>query len=391
ASAMKNMLFENNLFTHSGESSAKCAFDAEDGWDQMQDVTFRGNRCVENPVNNRLLTCAGHNFVFEGNTCGLYFWGRTYSPCVRDCEVDVGVFHCDTRNRSGYARFERNVYTRELSMPGGSYRGWDFVLSGLDLTGPVETNNAVRMNFGAAARIVASAFAGRDVCLPNAVGCTLDGCTVTRPPEGRWLGVKMNGGSFYVMPNTNVFERCEFRGVDFKTVTTGVKTFRDCLFENCTFSFAGNADVRFRSCTFKGGSVGNGFWCAANSASFDECLFDVTEKSFVKVGTYSVGAFRFEKCRAASSNKACEMFIDLWDFRASKAGDAVPGSVEVVGCCFQKGVPLVVGCSTIRANGYVKRGEALTKKLDFRFAKNKLLDGAQERGDLPGAPARGGK
>ncbi|MBR1921701.1 MAG: hypothetical protein IJ829_06840, partial [Kiritimatiellae bacterium] len=31
ASAMKNMLFENNLFTHSGESSAKCAFDAEDG------------------------------------------------------------------------------------------------------------------------------------------------------------------------------------------------------------------------------------------------------------------------------------------------------------------------------------------------------------------------
>ena len=43
ASAMKNMLFEDNLFTRSGESSAKCAFDAEDGWDMMQDVTFRGN------------------------------------------------------------------------------------------------------------------------------------------------------------------------------------------------------------------------------------------------------------------------------------------------------------------------------------------------------------
>ena len=33
ASAMKNMLFEENFFTLSGESAACCAFDAEDGWD----------------------------------------------------------------------------------------------------------------------------------------------------------------------------------------------------------------------------------------------------------------------------------------------------------------------------------------------------------------------
>ena len=40
-SAMSNLLFENIEISNSGQSSAKCAFDAEDGWDLMQDVTFR--------------------------------------------------------------------------------------------------------------------------------------------------------------------------------------------------------------------------------------------------------------------------------------------------------------------------------------------------------------
>ena len=39
---MKDMLVENCEFTKSGQVLAKCAYDAEDGWDMMQDVTFRG-------------------------------------------------------------------------------------------------------------------------------------------------------------------------------------------------------------------------------------------------------------------------------------------------------------------------------------------------------------
>ena len=39
--AMKDMLMEACEFTNCGQSGAKCAFDAEDGWDMMQDITFK--------------------------------------------------------------------------------------------------------------------------------------------------------------------------------------------------------------------------------------------------------------------------------------------------------------------------------------------------------------
>ena len=38
---MNNLLFENCELTNCGSAVTKCALDAEDGWDMMQDVTFR--------------------------------------------------------------------------------------------------------------------------------------------------------------------------------------------------------------------------------------------------------------------------------------------------------------------------------------------------------------
>ena len=79
------MLVENCEFTKCGQSLAKCAYDAEDGWDMMQDVTFRKLNFHDNP-NNDFLTCAGHNFVIEDMTAGkVYFWERTNSYVVRNC------------------------------------------------------------------------------------------------------------------------------------------------------------------------------------------------------------------------------------------------------------------------------------------------------------------
>lgn len=84
-SAMKDMLMEACEFTNCGQSGAKCAFDAEDGWDMMQDTTFKYLKFNSNP-NNHFLTCAGHNFIIDGQQNGkTYIWERTRSLIIKNC------------------------------------------------------------------------------------------------------------------------------------------------------------------------------------------------------------------------------------------------------------------------------------------------------------------
>lgn len=83
--AMKDMLINSCEFTNCGQSGAKCAFDAEDGWDMMQDSTFKSLKFNKNP-NNHFLTCAGHNLIIDGQENGkVYIWERTRSLIVINC------------------------------------------------------------------------------------------------------------------------------------------------------------------------------------------------------------------------------------------------------------------------------------------------------------------
>ena len=127
--AMRNMLIAGNEFTRSGENLARCAFDAEDGWDMMQDVTIQANRFHDNP-NNELLTCAGHNFVIEDNEGDVYLWGRTLSPCVRNNKIRDAGFHCDTRNRTMHGRYLNNTYAKALRLGlSDKPSDWDIVVT----------------------------------------------------------------------------------------------------------------------------------------------------------------------------------------------------------------------------------------------------------------------
>lgn len=89
---MKDILFENIEFVGCGQCSANCAFDAEDGWDGMQDVTFRNLYFHDNP-NNNFLTCAGHNFIIEDCPLitGIYIWGRTRGLVVRNTKATMNI------------------------------------------------------------------------------------------------------------------------------------------------------------------------------------------------------------------------------------------------------------------------------------------------------------
>ena len=82
--AMNDMLVDNCKFTLNGQSGAYCAYDAEDGWDQMQDVTFKNLDFYDN-YRNDFLTCSGHNFIIDSQLSGkIYIWERTRSLVIKN-------------------------------------------------------------------------------------------------------------------------------------------------------------------------------------------------------------------------------------------------------------------------------------------------------------------
>lgn len=386
ASAMKNMLFEGNLITRSGESQAHCAYDAEDGWDMMHDVYLKNNTCRGNPRNDSLLTCAGHNFIFEGNNSNIHFWPRTYSPCVRNNNFGHAKFYCDTRIRSGYARVYDNKYSKSLEIPksdrGGD--GWDYAFSGFNLT-TNDANSAFKMNLSDSARVVNSKFSGVKSSVSKAMSCTFTGCKLDRLQSGTWSHVIVNGGSLQNFWFTNTFNNCTFNKTKFHGFARKCKlTFRNCTFNDCNVTSVGNATVVYENCKFIGGSFWNGFWCAASDITFKNCSFDVKGKSFIVLGTYGIGKTLFDSCTIASKEPKGVVFCDLTDWRSSKPGDNVPGSITMRNCTLGKGVIYGVGCSNLkRSNGNLPVGKDPTKKLTFKMENNKTSDGAKDLGPMP--------
>ena len=106
---MNNLLFENCELTNCGSAVTKCALDAEDGWDMMQDVTFKSLNFHDNP-NNEFLTCAGHNFIIENMITGkLYIWERTKDLVIRNSNCStVNIGYSESIIRHGVYRIYNN-------------------------------------------------------------------------------------------------------------------------------------------------------------------------------------------------------------------------------------------------------------------------------------------
>lgn len=137
--AMKDMLVENCDFTDSGQTLAKCAFDAEDGWDMMQDTTFKGLNFYDNP-NNEFLTAAGHNFIIEDMRNGkLYFWDRTNSYVVRNSKnVKQSTLRNSGSQRTGYVRFYNNTINSNINIVSEKNTNWPIVVKDSTINGRAE-------------------------------------------------------------------------------------------------------------------------------------------------------------------------------------------------------------------------------------------------------------
>ena len=111
---MKDFLVKDCTITNSGQSSATCAYDAEDGWDGMQDAFFENFTITECP-HNGFLTCAGHNFVVNNMKAdGMYMWERTRWVEVKNSTFDgVAIRGGGEKDilKHGIARFHDNTVT----------------------------------------------------------------------------------------------------------------------------------------------------------------------------------------------------------------------------------------------------------------------------------------
>lgn len=125
-SGFNNLLVDGCRFDHCGWAATRCAFDAEDGWDGMQDLFFRNNVFGENPA-NEFLTDAGHNFVMTGNTMTVYIRARTESYVFRNNTIKGGTFMFAGRNRTNFPRVYGNTFKGNIhlnltsSAPGRDY------------------------------------------------------------------------------------------------------------------------------------------------------------------------------------------------------------------------------------------------------------------------------
>jgi len=324
ASAMKNMLFGGNFFTRSGESAACCAFDAEDGWDQMQDVYFLKNVFRDNPRNNSILTCAGHNFILEKNDCDVYFWGRTHSPCVRGNSINVGTYRCDSRLRSGYGRFERNRYGKGVHLGVNDMKprpdNWDYVVSGAEFDGG---KTPFCVDVGPAGRVVNCRFRNMGVCVANAYACTFEGCRdgdfCQRAPSGRWFEVTVKDSELSRFSMTNYWDRCHFSNAKLRNLGSRFEVSRSEFSDSELFGLS-YASVRMSQCSFAGTAVKGNYWDRPADLLFVNCKIGTKDDApFLRLGGYTVGKIGFDGCTVAGA----KALVDIFDVRSI----ALPPSV----------------------------------------------------------------
>lgn len=289
--AMKDMLVENCEFTNCGQSAAKCALDAEDGWDSMQDVTFKALKFNKNPYNH-FLTCAGHNFIIDGQQNGkAYIWERTRGLVVKNCKnIDLTLQNGgkDTIVRHGvYRVFNNNFNSAATANNLTKYNTSSTHISGLVLHSTLSL-------LGSESRYNHCTIRVSSTLLNYLTSISMINCEFI--PEPTFLdrySLQFNGGHI----DSYLFKDCKFKG---KCQLSNHNGFYSATFSNCSFD-----DVYIQP------NVGAN---ADDLILFENCDMNYTEANFMRYsphaytkGTYS--QIKFDSCTITNSNSKSTVFI----------------------------------------------------------------------------------
>ena len=293
-SQMKDILFENIEISNSGQASANCALDAEDGWDGMQDVTFRNMIFHDNPLNNWLV-CAGHNFIIEDspNITAIYAWGRCKGLVVKNTHASQKIY---VENKGNIPRFY-NTTSVSWNAPGILRNCDQTISSGIVI--PVENCN---LNITSSGNINNIDINHGSITLDNWSGyINTFNCN-----DVDFYGVKdeeikfsFNHYGSYQLP---IMNNCRFHhNTNFANHTC----FMNGLFVDCEFNELFTSSVQVVDQT----KIDNGYH---GGITYTNCKFHkVTQFAQLAPHAYSSGRvlLTFENCEFTFTDEAKRMFL----------------------------------------------------------------------------------
>lgn len=306
-SAMKDMLVENCEFIRCGQSSAKCAYDAEDGWDMMQDVTFRKLNFHDNP-NNDFLTCAGHNFVIEDMIAGkLYFWDRTNSYVVRNSNnISYANLGHTTRQRSGYIRFYDNTVNGNITIGAAEENdNWPLTVKDCNINGRAE--NVIDNGLYLRCTIKSATSSNSNNTWNTALGNgNFKDCTISNKS-----GENMGG----------IYENCTFENITGNI--HGTFNINNSTINNWNI-YAGSYDpsYTFTDCKLNNFEITFGYWHQGATTLFDNCTIN-NEDFLLKLPHYSMKKSISIINSSFTSNSSDGMIIFYDDRTGGSAGELV--------------------------------------------------------------------
>ena len=288
---MKDILLENCEFTKCGQSGAKCALDAEDGWDSMQDVTFKSLKFNANP-NNYFLTCAGHNFVIDGQKNGkVYIWERTRSLIIKNCKnIDLILQGGGKDNivRHGIYRIFNNNFNSASTVNNLSKHN----ISSTYISGLVSHSTLSILSSASIYTDCIVSVSSKNLGYLSAISMTNCVFTPLSTFSDRY-SLQFNGGHL----SSYSFNNCKFNG---KCQLSNNNGFYSAIFSNCSFN-----DVFIIPSVLSNSN---------DLILFENCNINYTEYNFIYYspaaytkGTYSQIKFNF--CTITNSNSKSTVFI----------------------------------------------------------------------------------
>ncbi len=360
-SAMYNFRFENCTFVRSGEFLAKCAFDAEDGWDMMQDVWIVRNKFFKNPM-NELLTCAGHNFIIEDNEGKLHLWSRTNGYVIRNNSFHSASYGAATgRARTGLVRITGNTYSCSVRLgdQGGTV---DPALAAVnpsqwvkeDKTQTVrfpwfitmkDFENAKSVSIGSNAMISGATLKDKTLQTVSLAYSTVENCNF-----GHWI----SGSSFF---------KSKIKNITGNVTWDGTLTVTESELENSTISAMNGhkekGDIIIRNTHLKNVTFPVGYWISPRKMIFENCVIENTDKPVIRTPVYSVGEFSFINCRI---NTGTAPAIEIYDMRQKHEQ---PGTIRFENCAIANQKGSIIGINAGISEGSRKKITVIDKNNQY--------------------------
>lgn len=285
--AMNNFLVEDIEISSSGQSSAKCAYDAEDGWDMMQDVTFREMNFHDNPY-NEFLTCAGHNFVIEDMIAGkIYLWPRTNSYTIRNNNnIKSITSEYENRTRTGYSRITNNIVNESINAKGAF----------------IKNNTAGSINASNISNCTIYSIPSNDTKTTNS--------TIILDSFSSYLSGKTEITDCIIKPKDGVEEyRISFNQLDAERIFTNVQFLGKAKLDNHnSFNTA-----TFNNCTFEDATINPGVSNSLGNIEFNNCTINSTSENLIRLSphAYSRGLtnVNFNDCNITHSGSGSLIYL----------------------------------------------------------------------------------